>query len=554
MGPDQALGAAFATWTLAWLVCVGLGLAGAALLPLSSWAGQLGGRLERLDAVPRGRWLIAGALLLLGALFRLPALSGDPPARLLTYAASFGSDEGVWTFLAAEWSQGRNPLGGPEYLPGALTLPYTLAQFLVFKTIGVGLIRARLLGAIAGASMGPVAYLGLRRSLGPHASALAGALLATSYLLSMYQRTAMVDGVLVLLGLGVMLATRNGLDVKTWPRVRLLLAGLLLGVTLWTKISGLPLVGGLLLMATLPVLSRRPTRWAAGLWWLAGGSVAIGLVALLVYAVAGSLATAAGTTLSVNVRPPPEGLGEWGWRLWQVLDRDTTFVHMPIIALTGAGTLVAGAIAVFRRRLPDPALGFAAGWWMSTLVMLAHHAYLPTRYYLQVVPPTIVLAAAGAVLAWRWLGTRDWHPWRVRSLLVALVCADVLFSLWRYGSWLVDHDTSQRDVGNAIARLAHADADKPIVSGPWSFNLALSGDFTPFGFWPEHPPTVQQAAAHGATHFLTAGPIPDGQVPSRGWVRLRLRGTFRYYANYFEPKADLHLYAIDRVRPGEVLP
>jgi hypothetical protein len=227
---------------------------------------------------------------------------------------------------------------------------------------------------------------------------------------------------------------------------------------------------------------------------------------------------------------------------------------MPIIALGGAGMLVTGAIAAARRRLFDPTLGFAAGWWLSTLVMLAHHGYLPTRYYLQVVPPTIVLASAGAVLAWRWLGKRGWDPTRVRGLVVGLVCAELLFSLWRYGTWLVDHDTSQHDVGRDVAELAHVDADAPIVSGPWAYNLALSGDFTPFGFWPEHPPTIQQAAAHGATHFLTAGPVPDDQIPTRGTVRLRLRGTFRYYDNYFDPKADLHLYAIDHVPLDEALP
>ncbi|MEE8409587.1 MAG: hypothetical protein V3T05_08280, partial [Myxococcota bacterium] len=112
MSDGTSLGDAFQTWTIVWLVCAGLSIAAALLLPIATLtiaerARSLVGRIERRHG---GVWWLAAGLALIGLSFRLPFLSADPPARLLTFSAAFGSDEGVWAYLATEWCAGRNPL------------------------------------------------------------------------------------------------------------------------------------------------------------------------------------------------------------------------------------------------------------------------------------------------------------------------------------------------------------------------------------------------------------------------------------------------------------
>jgi 4-amino-4-deoxy-L-arabinose transferase-like glycosyltransferase len=175
-------------WLRMALAIYGLALLAAAVLPLSSLAERLREQIDR--APPR---VIAAALFALAAALRLAFIEADSPAGVLSTSAAFGTDEGAYSFLASEWAAGRNPLGGPEYLAGAVSLPITALQLVVFSALGVSLATVRVLGALIGSLMAPMIYLLGRRVLGARTALAAGLIAALNVFFILYQLTGMPD-------------------------------------------------------------------------------------------------------------------------------------------------------------------------------------------------------------------------------------------------------------------------------------------------------------------------------------------------------------------------
>lgn len=507
-----------------------------------SWLGMLSSRIEALASSVRGRWALAALLFAIAACLRLVFLDADPPGYQHVVSGSFATDEGIWSFLAREWALGHDPFGSSESLTGSLGLPYTAAHYTMFKLFGVGLVQVRLTCALLGSLLAPLFFLVGRRLFGAVPAFLMALLLATNFLLIMYQRTGMVDGWLVVWASLAFLGWETALSTG---KVRhAILAGVLTGVTLWSKVTALPF----LLAAALTGLwaLTEPTRRAAlvrlGLGF-AGGLGSIALLAAVVFASWPELAAAARETLAVNPNRLAPDLMGWLWHVRGILYHNPFNFFMPwlLLAALGAG-LGLGLALLRRRRLP---VSLCAALWVPLVAaMLVVHGYTPPRYYLQAIPAIIVLAVQG--LTWLW-NNPPRHPQLralVRGGVVLLVLVEILRPLWGLGSWVVQREYSQRDIGRAIAAELGADVSTARVSGRWAFDLALSGGFQPMGFYGAGLPWLQQTPSLGGTHFLFQGPLAPELHESLKQQALAAKhlATYTYLRNYYETKEELSLY------------
>ncbi len=501
---------------------------------LTSYASRLARRRcdsagpTRLAKVMRHGRFLTLLLLLVGLCTRLLWLSADSPAFLLTHSGAFDGDEGVWSYLATSWCQRYDPIGGPEYLGGALALPYTAMQYLSCRLAGVSLWAVRLGPALLGSLTGVVGYLGLRRMLPAAAAFAAGALLATSYWLIMYQRTAMLDGTLAVLCLLSVLMWLRASSASSVPAifVSASLAGVVLGLTLWFKISALPIAAAVVASAAYAAMMGRRRAALTALAGAAVGMGAVGLVAACIYTAWPALAKAALHTLAVNgveSKASPQ--------LWRAVRLNPTLVHAPFTLTVALLGLWAVATGVRERAYRDNiAVGIAAlTWLLATTVMLALRGYMPPRYFLPSYPAVVMLAAVGITHVWRHAPQLR-QAWPLRAAVVSLVLAQVLFCGGRWAAWAYHPPHSLLTAAARISKVANADVAAPRVSSPASFTLALAGSFRPMGFRVGHHPTPAQALREGATHVLAAVPMSsdwlDELHASGGTARLRAELTY----------------------------
>ena len=507
-----------------------------------SWLGALGGRIEELASSPRGRLALALFLFVVAACLRLMFLDADPPGYRWVASGSFATDEGIWTFLAREWALGHEVFGNSESVTGSLGLPYTAAHYLVFKTFGVGLVQVRLVPSVLGSLLPPLFFLLGRRLFGAVPAFLMGGLLATNFLLIMYQRTGMVDGWLVVWA---------SLSFLFWERAlssgkvrEALLAGVLTGITLWSKVTALPLLVAAALTGAWGLLAkeRRATLLRLGFSFTAGlGSV--GLLALAVFSTWPQIAEAARETVAVNPNRLAPDLMGWLWHIRGLLKHNPYNFFMPFLLLAALAAGVGLGIALLRRR-PLPVSLFAALWVPIVAGMLVVHGYTPPRYFLQAIPAIIVLAVQG--LAWVWT-----HPpsnprlrWMVRAGAVLLVLLAVLRPLSWMSTWVTHLEYSQRDVGLAIAEDLGPDLPTARVSGRWAFDLAFSGGFQPMGFYGAGRPWLEQTPSLGGTHFLYQGELTPElreNLHQQGLAAQHL-ATYDYLHNYYEARKPLSLF------------
>lgn len=517
----------------------------------ASRLGAIGSRIDELASSLRGRLTLAFLLFTVAACLRLIYLDADPPGYQRVVSGSFATDEGIWTFLAREWALGNEAFGRSESLTGSLGLPYTAAHYLMFKTFGVGLVQVRLTCALLGSLLAPLFFLLGRRLFGAVPAFLMGLLLATNFLLIMYQRTGMVDGWLVV---WVSLSFLFWERALAFGKVReAVIAGVLTGVTLWSKVTALPFLVAAALTGVWRLLTeeRRASILRLGLAFSAGlGSV--GLLALAVFSAWPELAAAARETLEVNPnRLAPDFMG-WLWHIRGVLKHNPFNFFMPFILLAALGAGLGLGIALLRRR-PLP-VSLCAGLWVPMVAgMLVIHGYTPPRYYLQAIPALVVLAVQG--LAWLWSNPPQHLRLRtaVRAGAVLLVAVAILRPLAGFGAWVVDREYSQRDVGLAIAEDLGPDLSTARVSGRWSFDLAFSGGFQPMGFYGAGRPWLQQTPSLGGTHFLYQGTITPElheNLRQQGLAAQHL-ATYDYLNNYYETKERLSLFKFVPATPEE---
>jgi len=493
-------------------------------------------------------WPLALILVGVAAALRLTALEADAPARLFPYGRAFTTDEGLWGFLATEWAAGRSPLGSPEYLPGALTLPATVLQLLSTWLFGTSLGALRLTTALLASLQAGAVYAACRRWLGESGAATVGVFLASSFFLVMYQRVAFVDAVLAALSasaFALWLASR----AQSWPQG--VLVGAMAGLVVAVKPSGVAFLGGLGLAAVIALWQARLTRRTLEFYAAVGvGGVAVALALAASYFAFPLLGQAALATVTSNFAYAPTGVSHGFARLGEVLRREPLWVHMPVVALCGYLGMLRLSLRLFRASTRDPREAFVVGWWLAGLMMLAIFGYIPHRYYLQLVVPLVCAALSFVSALWRGIdevGARWWRP-----LLALLLVADLVFSLGRYGVWWSERRFTQRDAGRAIARYLGVKAQSTQVSGPWSFNLAVSGKFRPHGFRLPHL-TPRQIEAEGV-HYLLRDRLdlmtyPDRLVAPGLTLRPVLRLCF-YCTDEASP--NLELVTIEIPQPSVI--
>src|SRR5437660_11263199 len=152
-------------------------------------------RVGAKSAVTRMRFgaaLVAIALLALTLRTMFPA--ADPPWR--TTVGVVWHDEGAWVHnarnkaLFGAWQQ-------DAWNPMFIAPVFTGLEYLSFAALGVGVRQARLVGEIAGWISVLLLAFGMRRTAGDTAGIIAGALLATNYVYLMYDRAAIMEGLIV---------------------------------------------------------------------------------------------------------------------------------------------------------------------------------------------------------------------------------------------------------------------------------------------------------------------------------------------------------------------
>ena len=216
--------------------------------------------------MPTGRWLGRLALLILAA----GALALRVWANK-SWPATFNSDEAIFGLMARHILDGERPayFWGQNYLGGAEA--YVSAPFVAWLGMSVDALRAA--GLFLFACVLALQSWLVARHLGTFAAAVALALVGapSSTLILGTANLVTSFGTMGLLGLGALglLAARG----DRWAAVRLLLAGVLLGLVLWVKVVGVVYFAGAAGVCLLRVPEwgalRRRLGWPGWVWALA---------------------------------------------------------------------------------------------------------------------------------------------------------------------------------------------------------------------------------------------------------------------------------------------
>ena len=223
-------------------------------------------------------WIAVAALLALAALLRGLFPLADPPWR-----ASVGvvwHDEGAWTHnarnkaLYGAWVQ-------DEWNPVYIAPVFTGLEYASFAAFGVGLWQARLVSAVFGVLSILLLGLGVRRVAGNTAGACAAALAATNYVYVMYDRAAIMEGLMSALIVASWFCSTRAERQPAWGAG----AGLMAALAFFTKAAAAFYVGALGLVAILefmpPARSSQARNRATALWTLGGLAAAFAVIGAL---------------------------------------------------------------------------------------------------------------------------------------------------------------------------------------------------------------------------------------------------------------------------------
>jgi 4-amino-4-deoxy-L-arabinose transferase-like glycosyltransferase len=406
------------TW-LAWRVCSAVWAA--------AWAAdrEAGPPAHRaaLDAAAAAVRHPAAALVLAAVLVavRLLHLAADPPVDL-------GPSGGAWTD-PGEWAHNaRNKVLFGEWVWDEVNFMYlsplvNLCFYLVFRLAGVGYPQVGLVSAAFGLATLAVFHAALRESWGRGGALLATTFLGGSFLFVTYNRVGLMETPAVFFQvLALYFGQRGVRDPRFFAACG---AASLAPVAVKMQLAyivpaALLAVIGVCLGGHAAPPRRRSLRPLG--WFLVG----VAAMAVLLAA--------------VWLAPHWEPIR---WRLENesrlhtlpmTLPRLLGHVfHNPFVAYFGASpalllpTVVAVCVLLLRllrgRAIAFPHL-FALWWFLGGFSLLAIVQYRPLRYYVSLVPPMAIFAAAAALGLWR---SRRLPPLRPPGALSVWVVAVALF-------------------------------------------------------------------------------------------------------------------------------
>jgi 4-amino-4-deoxy-L-arabinose transferase-like glycosyltransferase len=134
------------------------------------------------------------ALVLLAIVLRVVYPAADPPWR--STVGVVWHDEGAWVHNArnkALFGAWRLDEWNPVYIAPV----FTALEYASFEALGVGVRQARLVSAVSGVISVLLLALGMRRTAGDAAAIIAGGLVATNFVYVMYDRAAIMEGLMV---------------------------------------------------------------------------------------------------------------------------------------------------------------------------------------------------------------------------------------------------------------------------------------------------------------------------------------------------------------------
>ena len=187
-------------------------------------------------------WWSLAAILLVALALRASFPAADPPWR--STVGVVWHDEGAWTHnarnkaLFGAWRQ-------DEWNPMYIAPVFTALEYASFSAFGVGVRQARLVSELAGFASVLLLALGLRRVSGNVAGALAGLLLATNYVYVMYDRAAIMEGLMAAFIVASWYCSARAERRPEWGA----LAGLLATLAFFTKAAAAFYVASLGLLA-----------------------------------------------------------------------------------------------------------------------------------------------------------------------------------------------------------------------------------------------------------------------------------------------------------------
>jgi 4-amino-4-deoxy-L-arabinose transferase-like glycosyltransferase len=222
----------------------------------------------------RGFWRALAAILILAAMLRAIFPAADPPWR--STVGVVWHDEGAWTHnarnkaLYGAWVQ-------DQWNPVYIAPVFTGLEYASFAAFGVGLRQARLVSEIAGVLSVLLLALGMRRIAGRTAGVYAGALAASNYVYVMYDRAAIMEGLMTAFIVASWYCSTRAQHEPKWGAA----AGAMAALAFFTKAAAAFYVGALGLVALLALMPAAGGRARASLWTLAGLAAAFALIGAL---------------------------------------------------------------------------------------------------------------------------------------------------------------------------------------------------------------------------------------------------------------------------------
>ena len=341
-------------------------------------------------AVPRAVEVVAvAALTLLALLLRvwnLPespvGIHGDETEMALEALRSIrGESLGIWTGVT---------LGNPS--------GYAYWMALLFRLGEADVATMRLASAIPGAAIIPVGYI-LVRSLFPFRVALLSAVLATfSFFFVIQSRIAFGGITSVFMALLAMWLIVRAVQSRSWPVA--VLAGVALGLGLYTFKAFLLYYGGIWAVALLSAAMNREVRQGKELWLCLATSAAVGAPMLLFYANSGYIGANLNDLYQVSLSDPSTWLKVPGLALDAVLlanqpvqgntiDGSPAIPALPLAASIFFWAGLAAALLFIRQRRCQLLL---AGWLVGMAPILLVPGAESRRYLLGIFFVLVIVA------------------------------------------------------------------------------------------------------------------------------------------------------------------
>ena len=502
-------------------------------------------RRNSLRKLPATIILVLVSLLIALRFFHLDA---DFPLGI-SWSGDLYTDEGWYANAAV-----RDVITGNWYLPGdfnpAIDSPVgQLLQRAAFGVFGLGLIPARLTGAVASSAVILLSALVVRRGAGIQAGLLTALILASSYIGFAYSRLAIMEPI----GLAFVMAALF-LGQRAAGR-----AGLPLSILCALMVSAAVLVKDTMIFAT-PVVAY--TVWLNG----RNGRERLRLVAVFLVAsfmVIGGWQAIARHFFqadyayfgSINLEARQvTGIGDWIANLHRqyrnMLVLGHGFVDVLLLLVILAGVLCARFRAM-------PVVRLLVLYAVAYFGLLSIVSYGPARYFLPLLVPMAGLGAIACIELAGWF--RQAARARLLSLLPSLLvlmvvapeCARIAACMARPHYSLLNMATAVRSI------IEHRGSRPPDVTllGNMADTVALEAGVravnTRMGLLPLDARVERYHPSYVLIHTDEA--VVMGAIRAAGGQATKL-GAWDVYGNYYGAGQDIQLFGIDWKRAPQPSP